>query len=118
MSIESRLNRRGTLHVYVEGGRDQSSGDYIAGTFPADRERRIRCDLRKQSSTERRTGGSVTVINQWVIFIDKAVPSVSALDEVTVAGEGRYKFQGDPWLVRNPRTTRATHWEGFVEKVN
>jgi hypothetical protein len=117
VSIVNRLNIRATVHYQsATPGRDPATGDEQS-SFDASRDWSTMCDLRQQTSRERRGGGLVVTVT-WLLFMLPDVPTLGAEDEIDVDGMGRWAIEGDPWLVKNPRTGQALHWLGTVRKVD
>lgn len=65
---------------------------------------------------EDRRDGRTIAVTELRCFMRPDGPAPAYRDEVTVAGV-RYTFEGDPFLITNPRTGRASHWESKVRRV-
>jgi hypothetical protein len=73
-------------------------------------------ELQQHSATELRRG-QVVALSQWAGFFRPDV-TLTNKDEVTVPGSGRFTFDGDPWLVRNPRTAKNSHWYARMRRTS
>ena len=113
MSVTNRVNRDATLHRWVEGGRDDASGDYKDPSFTS-----VPCkvDVQQNAAQELRDGRMVTV-STWTAFFRPDL-ALTANDEITVPGLGRFAFDGEPWRVTSPRTGAASHWFARLRKVS
>lgn len=113
MSVTQRINRDAMLHRWVEGTRDDASGDYNAGQFV---DVPCRVDVQQNAAQELRDGRVLTV-STWTAFFRPDL-DLKAMDELTVPGLGRFGFEGEPWRVTKPRTGAATHWFARLRKVS
>ena len=120
MSIAGRINRAGTLHTWAVSADRNDLGDYDSGFT----DHPVYAEVQQTSSVELR-GGQMTVVTHYLGFFRPrldgpggavAAGTLTPEDEVTVDG-ARYTLDGDPWLVRNPRTGIASHWETRLRKV-
>lgn len=110
--IAARMTQPATLHQASNGVKD-AAGDVVA-TF-TDAPDPIYLDLQQQSGSEIRDGRIVSVTT-WLAFV-RPDATLTSRDELTVNG-GRFSIEGDPWLVRHPRTGLASHWLVRLRKVS
>lgn len=102
--IADRITNTATHHRYTASTKNEA-GD-VTYTF-VDAPEPLYVELQQQSATEMRDGRAV-LVSTWIgYFRPDAV--LDGHDEMTLDGK-RYSFDGDPWLVRHPRTGQASHW--------
>lgn len=113
--IANRITLPGILHRWQTTGSKDEAGDVtssFADGVP------ITVELQQQpgelGATEKRDN-QLTATSRWLAFLRPDV-TVSHLDEFTIAGD-RYSVDGEPWLVRHPRTARSLHWQVKLRKV-
>lgn len=110
--IASRITREGNLHRWNKGTRDEA-GDYEPLFDPPVP---VRVEVQQVAAFEQRDGRQVQVV-VWQAYFPPDVTGLTGNDEVELDGLGRFAFDGDPWLVRNPRTGVASHWQARARKV-
>lgn len=109
--ITQYINKPATLHTWTKLPDKDEAGD-VQHDFT---DSAVLVELQQKSATELRDGMLIRV-DSWTVFL-RPDTTVTGLDELTVDG-ARYTFNGDPWLVRNPRTGAESHWQGRMEKVS
>lgn len=107
--ITHLINRPATLHRHTAGPRDEMLD--VTSTYV---DEPIMVELQQADTSEQRDGRTV-VVSGWLALF-RPDETLTALDQLSVDG-ARYAFDGEPWLVRHPRTGRSMHWSAKVRKV-
>lgn len=110
--ISARITRDCTLHRWTKLPDKDADGNeqHTFVDVPT------KVELQQHSSDEMRDGRMVSV-TVWAGYFRPDV-AISAPDEVTIPGSGRFALEGDPWLVRHPRTGRSSHYLTRLRKVD
>lgn len=112
--IATRITADGILHRWQAGSKDEA-GD-VTATFAEGVP--VKVELQQQpgelGATEKRDNQLVAT-SRWLAFLRPDV-AVSHLDEFTIAGI-RYSVDGEPWVVRHPRTGRSLHVQAKLRRV-
>lgn len=112
MSIAPRITNPATLHRRSAATSKDAAGD-VGSTFV---DVPTFVELQQYSANEMRNGMLVSV-TIWAGYFRPDVV-LSSLDEVTIQPYGRFTFEGDPWLVRHPRTGRKSHYLARLKRVS
>lgn len=109
--IATKITRACTLHRWTRLPGKDADGNELSTFVDVP----THVELQQHSSDEVRNG-QLTSVSVWAGYFRPDV-TLSALDEVTIPGAGRFTFDGDPWLVRHPRTGRSSHYLARLRKV-
>lgn len=111
--IANRITQDATLHTFAQGVRDEDSGDYTTDT-PVDKP--VKVALQQRTTREDRNGRIVSITYWTGLF--RPDTELTAQDEITVPGLGRFDFEGDPWPVVKPRTGVRMFWVVNLRRVS
>lgn len=72
------------------------------------------CELQQRQRTEQTAGGELSD-TQWLLVVP-AGTTIATGDTVT-ADDKDFEVHGEPWTVRNPRTSVVSHIEATLRRI-